>query len=335
MMMVVMMLVVVLIMVVIVVMAAAGAVLIMLIVVVVMMLVVVIVVMAAAGAVLVMLFVVMMVVLVLVFIVVMVVMAAASAVLVMLFVVMIVVMVVLVLGLLGKELQLLFKGILVLHRLENLCAGELIPRGGNDGGVLVVLAQQSDAGFKLFGLDTVRAAQNDGVCVLDLVVIELAEVLHIHFALVCIGNGGEAIQRNVFHVQVLHGTDHIAQLAYAGRLDQNAVRVVGLQHLTQRLSEVAHKAAADAALAHLGDFNAGVLQKAAVNGNLAELVFDEDELFALKSFGDQLADQRGFACAEEAGKNIDFRHILMPFRNNLRFAFLVRPRSFAVLTTCF
>ena len=223
------------------------------------------------------------------------------------------------LGLLGKELQLLFKGILVLHRLENLCAGELIPRGGNDGGVLVVLAQQSDAGFKLFGLDTVRAAQNDGVRVLDLVVIELAEVLHVHFALVCIGNGGEAIQRNVFHVQVLHGTDHIAQLAYAGRLDQNAVRVVGLQHLTQRLAEVAHKAAADAALAHLGDFNAGVLQKAAVNGNLAELVFDEDELFALKSFGDQLADQRGFACAEEAGKNIDFRHILMPFRNNLRF----------------
>ena len=154
---------------------------------------------------------------------------------------------------------------------------------------------------------------------LDLVVIELAEVLHVHFALVCIGNGGEAIQRNVFHVQVLHGTDHIAQLAYARRLDQNAVRVVGLQHLMQRLAEVAHKAAADAALAHLGDFNAGVLQKAAVNGNLAELVFDEDELFALKSFGDQLADQRGFACAEEAGKNIDFRHILMPFRNNLRF----------------
>ena len=271
----------------------------------------------------------------LVFIVVMVVVAAAGAVLIMLIMVMIVVMVVLVLGLLGKELQLFFKGILVLHRLENLCAGELIPRGGNDGGVLVVLAQQSDAGFKLFGLDTVRAAQNDGVCVLDLVVIELAEVLHIHFALVCIGNGGEAIQRNVFHVQVLHGTDHIAQLAYTGRLDQNAVRVVGLQHLTQRLAEVAHKAAADAALAHLGDFNAGILQKAAVNGNLAELVFDEDELFALKSFGDQLADQRGFACAEEAGKNIDFRHILMPFRNNLRFAFLVRPRSFAVLTTCF
>ena len=280
---------------------------------------VVMVVVAAAGAVLIMLIMVVMVVLALVFIIVMVVVAAAGAVLVMLIMVMIVVMVVLVLGLLGKELQLLFKGILVLHRLENLCAGELIPRGGNDGGVLVVLAQQSDAGFKLFGLDTVRAAQNDGVCVLDLVVIELAEVLHIHFALVCIGNGGEAIQRNVFHVQVLHGTDHIAQLAYAGRLDQNAVRVVGLQHLMQRLAEVAHKAAADAALAHLGDFNAGVLQKAAVNGNLAELVFDEDELFALKSFGDQLADQRGFACAEEAGKNIDFRHILMPFRNNLRF----------------
>ena len=304
-----------------VVMAAAGAVLVMLIVVVmvVLMLVfIVMVVMAAAGAVLIMLIVVVMVMLVLV-VIVMVVMAAAGAVLVMLFVVVIVVMVVLVLGLLGKELQLLFKGILVLHRLENLCAGELIPRGGNDGGVLVVLAQQSDASFELFGLDTVRAAQNDGVCVLDLVVIELAEVLHVHFALVCIGNGGEAIQRNVFHVQVLHGTDHIAQLAYAGRLDQNAVRVVGLQHLTQRLAEVAHKAAADAALAHLGDFNAGVLQKAAVNGNLAELVFDEDELFALKSFGDQLADQRGFACAEEAGKNIDFRHILMPFRNNLRF----------------
>ena len=120
-----------------------------------------------------------------------------------------------------------------------------------------------------------------------------------------------------------------------GRLDKDTIRVELLEHLRQSLAEITYQRAANAALAHFGDFNAGVLQKAAVNGNLAELVFDEDELFALKSFGDQLADQRGFACAEEAGKNIDFRHILMPFRNNLRFAFLVRPRSFAVLTTCF
>lgn len=75
------------------------------------------------------LIVVVMVMLVLVLIViVMMVVTTAGAVLVMLFMVVMVVMVVLVLGLLGKELQLLFKGILVLHRLENLCAGELIPR---------------------------------------------------------------------------------------------------------------------------------------------------------------------------------------------------------------
>ena len=61
----------------------------------------------------------------------------------------------------------------------------------------------------------------------DLIVIELAEVLHIHFDLVDIGHGDKAVQQ---HRQGLgHALDRagdIAQLADAGRLDEDAVGVV-------------------------------------------------------------------------------------------------------------
>ena len=205
-----------------------------------------------------------------------------------------------------KLLQLRVQRVAVLHRLEDLRAGERVPRRRDDRRRFVVRAQKRDAVVELLLRKPRRAAQDDRVRVLDLVVVEFAEVLHIHLALVRVGNRREAVQHDVLHVQVLHGADHVAELADAGRLDQDAVRVELREHLLQRLAEVADEAAADAAGIHLGDLNAGVLQKAAVDRDLAELVLDQDELFAPKRLRDQLLDQRRLAGAEEAGKKCRF-----------------------------
>ncbi len=86
------------------------------------------------------------------------------------------------------------------------------------------------------------AAQDDAGCVADLVVIELAKVLHIHFDLVHIGHSHKAVQadrQGLAHT--LNSAGHITQLANAGRLDQDAVRVIGLHDLFQCLAEVAHQ----------------------------------------------------------------------------------------------
>ena len=79
-----------------------------------------------------------------------------------------------------------------------------------------------------------------------------------------------------------------------------------LDDLLQRGGEGADEGAADAAGVHLGDLDARVAQEAAVNGDLAELVLDEDELFVLIALRDELADERGLACSEEAGENVYF-----------------------------
>ena len=81
------------------------------------------------------------------------------------------------------------------------------------------------------------------------------------------------------------------------------------QHLLQRVGKVAHEAAADAAGVHLVDLYAGVLEEAAVDGDLTELVFDQHDLFARVRLGDQLFDQRGFTGTQKAGENINFRYL--------------------------
>ena len=81
-----------------------------------------------------------------------------------------------------------------------------------------------------------------------------------------------------------------------------------LEHFFERVGKVAHEAAADATGVHLVDLHAGVLEEAAVDGDLTELVFDQHDLFARVGLSDQLFDQRGLAGTEKAGENINFCH---------------------------
>ena len=280
--------------------AAAVVVLIMMMVV---MLVLVVVVTAAAMVILVM-----MVVLMFLMIVVMV-MAAAGAVFIML-------MVMMVFMLLLQLCQLSSQCCLALHCAQQLLASQVAPGGGDDGSLGIVLPQQRHGCIQLGLGDGISTGQDDGGSGLDLVIIELAEVLHIDLDLARVGNGDGIAQGDFLIGDLVHCADNIRQLAHTGGLDEDAVRVILLDDLSQGLAEVAHQRAADAAGVHLGDVDAGVLQEAAVNADLAEFVLNEDQLLALVGLGDHFLDQGSLAGAQEAGVDIDFCHSLLHLPKN-------------------
>ena len=130
-----------------------------------------------------------------------------------------------------------------------------------------------------------------------LVVEELAEVLHIDLGLGGVDYGDKAVELESggLLLHPLHGGDDVGQLAHAGGLDDDAVGGVVGQYLLQGGAEVAHQGAADAAGVHLGDLHAGVLEKAAVDADLAELVLDEHDLLTVEGLVQQLFDESGLA----------------------------------------
>ena len=211
--------------------------------------------------------------------------------------IMVIILIVVVMVLTLHVLQLLVQSVVV-HGLTDLLAVELGPGRSDQAGMVVQALQQLHSGGG-FGLARrVGTAEDDQVGVFHLVVEKLAEVAHIHAALAGIHHGDLGADVRALHL--FHGLGHVGQLAHAGRLDDDAVGGKVLHHLFQGLGKVAHQGAADAAGVHLGDLHAGILQKAAVNGDLAELVFDQNQLLAFIALSDELADQGRLARAEKS-----------------------------------
>ena len=177
-----------------------------------------------------------------------------------------------------------------------------------------MLTQHSNAFGNLLFACRAGVRKHDTACVGNLIVEKLTEVLHIHFALACIHNGGERIELCTLYVQVLHRSDNVGQLADARGLDQNSVGGVLLQHLRQRLAKVTDQRAADATGIHFVDLNTCFCKKTAVNTDLTEFVFDQHQLLARISLLDHFFDQRGLTRAQKTGKNINLGHSnLNPF----------------------
>ena len=122
--------------------------------------------------------------------------------------------------------KLVCQGGLALHGGGELLAGELTPGGGDDDGLVVVLPQQGDGSIQLGLGDGVGARQDDGGGGLDLVVVELAEVLHIHLDLAGVHHGYGVAQGDLSVHDLLHRADDVGQLAHAGGLDEDAVGVI-------------------------------------------------------------------------------------------------------------
>ena len=278
--------------------AAAGAVLVVVIVVMMVLMVVIV-----AAAVLVVLIVVMMVLM-------LVVMAAAGAVLVMF---LMIVMMVMVCCFLRFFHQMLCKIVLLFHRTADDIAGQIVPRRGDDRCTGIVLLEQSNNRFQLCFVHLLGTGEDDRGCVFYLIVEEFTEVLHIHFCLGAVNDSSEAVQLCfTFGIGALCCTDDIGQLADTGRFDDDAVGCIVCNDLCQCFTEVSDERAADASGVDFGHFNAGILHEAAVNADLAEFVFDENELFALVAFGDQLLDEGCLTGTEKAGNDIYFGHDKSP-----------------------
>ena len=277
--------------------------------VVVMMMLVVMIVVVAAGALLI--------VVMMLMVVIVVVAAGALLVVVMMLVVMIVVMtagaflivmVMMVVLLLFHRFQILGKRIILLHGIHDLTAGQFAPGGGDDSRCGILIPQQVQAGMQLFFGNRICSAENDGGGGFNLIVVELAEVFHIHFTLVGIGNGNKAAEFDFVVIQLLDGGNNIGKLADPGGLDEDAVGMILFDDLRKGATEVTDEGAADAAGVHFGHFDACILQEAAVDADFTEFVLNEDELFACIGFRDKFFDQGGFAGSEETGENIDSGH---------------------------
>ena len=231
----------------------------------------------------------------------MIVVVAAAIGIVALAVVVVMVVMMVVLMLLLYLLQCGLEGRGLLHRSNELCAVQDRPRRRDDGCALVMLAQQRDGGGQLVLGDIVGVAEHDATRALNLIVEELTEVAHIQLALARVDDDGRAVERSRAVLgHVLDRADDVGQLAHARRLDEDAVGGEVGQHLMQCLAEIADERAADAALIHLGDLHAALLEKARIDADLTELVLDQHDLFAAIRLGEQLFDQRGLTRAEKS-----------------------------------
>ena len=202
-----------------------------------------------------------------------------------------------------------FHRALTLHRRQHILSVKLIPRRGDDDRIGILLAKERYRRRQLFLVHSTRAAEYDGVGILDLIVIKFAKIFHIHAAFAGVGNRNGATQRHRLAKNASHRAHNVRKLADTRRLDQNAVRRKAIKDLGKRFAEITHERAADTTAVHFGDLDARLAQKAAVNADLAKLVLNENYLFARIGFLQQLFDQRGLARPQKARKYINSGHI--------------------------
>ena len=224
----------------------------------------------------------------------------------------ILVIIVVMMMLLCFRQELIRQGYRLLHGVMDRLAGELVPGSGDNARIRILLTDHGDGRIQLFLVNILCPGQNDGTGGLNLIVVELTEVLHIHADLLDIRNRHQGADLKITVLRrILDRPADIRQFAYARRLDQDMIRMELIHNLAQRLGEIAHQRAADAAGVHLSNIDARILQKAAVNTDLAELILNQDNLLSRKHILDQLLDQCCLSCTEEARNNVNFSHFYL------------------------
>ena len=112
--------------------------------------------------------------------------------------VLIVVVVVMMLAcFLKKLLQLVVKSILLSNCVHKLNACKLVPVGSYNGCNGIKLPYKSNALVKLFLGNALSVAENYTACICYLIVEELAEILAVHSALLCVNHRCEAVENYI------------------------------------------------------------------------------------------------------------------------------------------
>ena len=120
-------------------------------------------------------------------------------------------------------------------------------------------------------------------------------------------DGDDAVEPETLLHLVVHeeGLRDRPGVRHAGRLDEDVVEPVAAFHeLPEDADEVAADGAADAAVVHLEDLLLGVDDEFVVDADLAELVLDDGDAFAV-TLGEDVVEEGGLARAEEAGEHGD------------------------------
>ncbi len=164
-----------------------------------------------------------------------------------------------VVGFGGKTAELRLKCIGIFHGGTQGFAVQLVPGGGDDHGVRVDFSQHGNHGGKLLRAHVRGAGEHDARGAFYLVAPKFSEIPLMHLCAPGVHHGGGAAgdKFRVFHAQ--DGAYHIRELSDAGRLDQYPVGMELRRNFFKGLGKVPHQAAADAAGAHLGDFDPGFL----------------------------------------------------------------------------
>ena len=206
---------------------------------------------------------------------------------------------------------------LTLHSLYKLTACQLRPGSCNNSCMVIQLPEHRQSLVQLLLGNICGSGQNDSISSLNLIIVELAKVLHIHFHLTGIHHSNSISQGHLFIGDLIDSSDHIGQLAYTGGLDDNAIRVILLDDLCQGAAKVAYKAAANAAGIHFCNIDAGVLQEATIDADLTEFVFNQYQFLSTIALLDHFLDQGCLTCTKKAGIYIDLRHFSYTFCTKL------------------
>ena len=275
------------------------------------MLMLVIMVVAAAFLVIIVVIVVMVVALLILIVVIMVMVVAAALLVIVILVVMMVLVLMLVLfyPLHHFAQHLLFHIVRTGNDVQKQSAAQLGHRGGDHRCLRIQSLHDGNRLFHLLRIGDIGSGEHHGSRIGNLVVEEFAEIAGVHLRLLRIHDGHSCVK---LHVHIggnrLHGTDNVGKLAYAAGLDDDAVRMIGIHHLFQRGLKITHQRAADAALVHLADLNAGLLQESAVDADLTEFILNQYYLLFPQRLIQKLLDKCGLARAQEAGNNIYLGH---------------------------
>ena len=193
--------------------------------------------------------VVMIVIMVMLFIVVVAVTTASTMLTVIVVIVVIVIMMLMIVMLMMVMMLVLFleclycilKSVLMLHCRKDLLTVKTIPRGCDKNCVLVMLTKKLYAFGGLLLACRLGMRKHDCRRISDLVVIELAKVLHIHLALLNVGNGCKAIKHCTVLLCSLCCANNVRKLTNTRGLDNNSVGLEFVKHLYKCLRKIAYK----------------------------------------------------------------------------------------------
>ena len=194
--------------------------------------------------------------------------------------------------------QILHHRIRLLDQFKQLRPSQLPDRGRHNRRRGIMLPQHLSRLPYLTFLCHIRAAQHNRPCILYLIIKKLSEILHVHPALISIHYSHGTVQTNLqIFGHIAHRIHHIRKLAHTGRFDNHPIRAIFRQHLLQRFSKISYQRAADTAGIHFPDLNPRILQKAAVNPNLSELILNQNHLLSGNGLLEKLFNKGRLTCS--------------------------------------